>query len=378
MPDLRNRVTIMAVGVGRYADPFLPQLRGPENDIDLLRDLLIDNPATALYEETQFIELFNPTIQQLRDALNHYVSGRSAGGDILLFYYSGHGIPIGRNDFGFATTDTQIYPQASKALPLSLLRFSDLLNTISIANVTPIIIIDACYSGLAGQTLAGATIIIPPIDAVSNLRDSVHSISASNYALLCSCAADELSVDTSGGGIFSHYLANVANNGIAGTRRNPSHQSLGLKDLFPELQNQVLSYSGDFSPRLYLGPTLPDFPLVKNTRHSPTTERFAPYMMNILKTLWNDGDEQQLTPAEIRENCGLGAYGNHSKLSLPAWGLVENTPGTRPKRRRLTERGRKFLSGELKIPRILTKDADTMDYLPTDDVEYISVNNMDN
>ena len=50
MQDLRNRVTILAVGVSRYADPFLRQLQGPENDLEILRDLLVENPATALYE----------------------------------------------------------------------------------------------------------------------------------------------------------------------------------------------------------------------------------------------------------------------------------------------------------------------------------------
>lgn len=261
--DLIPRVTILAVGVESYEN--LAPLRGPSNDIDRLKNLLVKNPQTALFLPNQFIELYDPTAEQLREKINEYVLARQAKGDILLLYFSGHGTPLGPDDFGFCVTNTVVHPLEQTTLPLSVVKFSDLLQTISIAHVTPVIIIDACYSGMAGRNLD-----IPPVEAISIMQHKVHSLVASKYALLCSCSENQESVDTSSGGIFSHYLIEVASKGIRGSKHTPSKSLLGLRDIFNRLEERVLSYSsGNITPRLYLGPTLPDFPLIKNTQYKP-------------------------------------------------------------------------------------------------------------
>jgi hypothetical protein len=148
-----SHVTIIAVGVSQYDDPRFKNLRGPEQDVDCLRELLIENSSTALFQAHQFIDILNPDSAELRQFLCEYILGRSAENDILFLYFSGHGIPIGRDDFGFCTTDTIVHPLTELPLSLSVVKFSEILNSINIANVIPIIIIDACYSGIAGRKL---------------------------------------------------------------------------------------------------------------------------------------------------------------------------------------------------------------------------------
>ena len=150
-PTYVSRVTVLAVAVENYR--YLKRLNGPSIDIRKMKQLLVESEDTAIYELDQFIEIQNPAAEDLRSAINFYVINRPARGDILLFYFSGHGVPIGHNDFGFCTIDTYIHPEENSVLPLSVVKFSDILSSLSILGITPVIIVDACYSGIAGRTL---------------------------------------------------------------------------------------------------------------------------------------------------------------------------------------------------------------------------------
>ena len=124
MLDLISRVTILAIGVSEYQDDILSRLHGPQQDLDDLRDLLVEDPKTAIFQPAQFIELRNPTTRELQEAINNYVISRSAEGDILIFYFSGHGVSIGRDDFGFCTLDTIVHPITRVTLPLSIIKLA--------------------------------------------------------------------------------------------------------------------------------------------------------------------------------------------------------------------------------------------------------------
>ncbi len=128
MFDLIQRVTILAVAVSQYDDPTLKNLSGPENDLRQLKMLLVENQDTALYKPQQYLELVDPSSSELRKFISEYVVSRSADGDILVFYFSGHGVPIGRDDFGFCTKDTAIHTLTGVTLPLSVVKFSELLS----------------------------------------------------------------------------------------------------------------------------------------------------------------------------------------------------------------------------------------------------------
>lgn len=359
---LLSRVTILAVGVSQYDDPHFRNLRGPERDIERLHELLVENPSTALFKPHQFLDLVNPDSSKLRQFLSEYVMDRSADNDILLFYFSGHGVPIGRGDFGFCTTDTIIHPLTNLPLPLSVVKFSEFLSSINIANIVPIVMIDACYSGMVGRTAR-----ITPIEAIASINDQIHTVSASSYALLCSCADNQTTIETPEGGLFSFYLQQVSTEGLPSSVRNES--LLTLQDIFARLQERVHSYSGDTVPRLYLGPTLPEFPFVMNTQFSLRRFTLSPSYISIIKELWNGGDERELTPEEIRSLCGNGAYGNHNKLSFAPWDLVETVPNS--KRRRLTERGRLFVQNNLEVPKTVIQDPRTNQIIAAENTEHV-------
>jgi hypothetical protein len=353
----------MAVGVNKYRDSHLKGLKGPHRDLDNLRNLLVKNPKTAIYQPEQFIELRDPDSFELRMKINEYVMSRPAEGDIFLFYFSGHGVPIGRDDFGFCTTDTIVHTKSGITLPLSVVKFSEILSSLNPGNIIPVIIIDACYSGIAGKRLT-----IPPVEAISTIQNRVHTMSASSYCLLCSCSELDTSIDTTTGGVFSKYLVEILSKGFSSSEINSNE--LTLQDIFPKLNEMVLGYSGDTIPRLYLGSTLPRFPLTRNPKFKARKLTLTPLYIKLLEALWNNGNEQALSPEEISQQCGKGAYGNHNKLSLEPWQLVENVGNSR--NRRLTQRGKQFLANKLSVPKTIVQDPQTKRAIAAENSELVN------
>jgi hypothetical protein len=261
---------------------------------------------------------------------------------------------VGRNDFGFCTTDTIFHPGAEAVLPLTLFKFSDLLSSISIMDITPVIIVDACYSGRVGDAT------VSPYDAMTTMRDEINKVRATNYALLCSCSDIQSSLDSSVGGIFSNSLCEVIGKGLPSSK---SKLYIGLTQIYQGLTRKAGTKTAESTPRLYVGETLPDFPLAKNIQYCPQNYSFVGHLKSIIEVLWNDGDERELSRKEIDDICGKGAYGNHSKLSYKPWQLVEDNPINH--KRHLTERGRMYAQGKLTIPRDIQKDPITQQWVTT-------------
>jgi len=362
MANLTSRVTIIAVGINKYQDHRLQNLRGAHKDVERIKNIFTKHKKTAVYNSRQFIELRDPTSAEFKERINQYVLDRSADGDILILYFSGHGVALGRDDFGFCTQDTIIHPLTKTALPFSVVKFSEILQSLNTVSVIPIIIIDACYSGIAGKTLK-----IPPIEAISTIQNQTHTIAASSYALLCSCSELEPSVDTPDGGIFSNQLTNIIAEGLDKTELY--EPTLTLHDVFNKLGEKVLSNNIDTVPRMFLGSTLPKFPIALNAKYKIKRLSLSPFYVSILDALWNNGKERFLSPDEISA-LGKGAYGNHSKLTLEPWQLVEGIPNT--KKHRLTKRGKDFVQNKLRIPRVIVQNPKTNRWTPTDDGELVT------
>lgn len=367
MTDEIGRVTILAVGVWQYQ--YMRRLTGPERDLQNLRDIMIDDPDLAIFEPRQYRELSNPTSELLRQEINQYVIDRGADNDILLFYFSGHGAPIGGSDFAFCTTDTTYLIEEHTILPMTAVSFTEILRTLWIKKVIPIFIIDACFSGTAGGAL-----IAYIGQLVDELKGEIQRKYASTYALLCSAPSDEEVRDNPNGdgGFFSSALADLAREGIdPNNRRTPT---VTLTSIFPFLRRAAESSVISPTPMLFIGPTLPEFSIVKNVYFEALEYRLQPHLVAVLRALWNNGVPCELRPRDILSITGSnGAYGNHQKLSFAAWNLVESSGSCR----RLTERGIAFMRGELRVPRDVVKDIQRDIYVEKPGTEIIGIENFD-
>lgn len=375
MPSISlSQIKILAVGVEKYG--YMPQLHGPKTDVENIFYTFVQNPTSSLFSEDQFIKVIDPDSKQLRDVINSYVSEKVVSGDVLIFYFSGHGAALGRDDFGFCTVDSRSHEVAGATLPLSVLRFSDLAASLRMVHVTPIFVIDACYSGVIGRNIRKKKSRLPEnislstVDAISIVKNEIVSQSGEEYALLCSCSDAQYSFGNDKGGYFTQALIDILHEGYK--TKDPKKSNIYLEDIYANISNRVNSFSSGATAQLFIGKLLPQIPLVKNTGFSPKSYKFAPYMRKIVVALWNNGNEIELSHKEILDIVGPGAYANHSKLSYKGWGLLEDNPEN--KKRRLTERGRSFAIGELSIPDIVIYDSGTNDFVSSPNASLKSIN----
>lgn len=358
-----SRTTVMAIGVSKYR--YLMPLKGPAKDLRIVENLFLNQNEFGIYEPRQFTALLNPTVEKVRSTLTQYVRTRSARGDILILYFSGHGCIIGANNFGFCFADTVMSSfDEGGILPLSVINFRDIVQTLSAGDIHPVFIIDACFSAATAREFDSKV--------TSVMHDDLHNYSAGSYGLLCSSNSVTASVDTDDGGPFTHAVATIIAEGLSANKLR-YWPFITLRNISQPVQER-LTLAGSPLSKQYLGPDLPEVPIARNNAYKPLAESFSPYMRRILQHIWNNGSPKEAHHEELRNSVGPGAYGNHSKLSLPPWNLVED--GQRKRTRRLTEKGKKFMDGKAKIPDKIIKDPLLWEWVAAPDCKMISINDV--
>jgi hypothetical protein len=355
---LTERVDIVAVGINDY--DHLPKLSGPSNDVKRIKDLLIENPGTALFSDTQFQGVIDITAQEFRNILLDYAMNRAALNDILIMYFAGHGAPVGNYDFGLCFKDTRLHSDYSTAPSLSVVKFKDIVETLSLFHVDPVIVIDACYSGQTGTRIE---------TTINQMKRDIQAETGSNYALLCSSSKTEVSYESADGGLFSKTLVDIATEGMGHTATDRGKECVTLTELYPAIAQRLEQESFDIKPTLHIGGTLPNFGFVKNTQYNPVVYTFNLGFKRILNIFWNNGNHREYTTEELRLKGGTEQT-TYSKLSyLPAWGLIEK-PGRG--RGRLTQRGIEFIEGRIKIPYEIRKTSEQGRYVALEGTRQVS------
>jgi hypothetical protein len=358
-----SRTSVIAVGMSKYQ--YLSPLPGAAHDLKQITGLLLKGSASGIYDSKRLTALANPTVEKVRSTLTNYARTRSARGDFLVFYFSGHGCVLGTNGFGFCLADTTSSAfNDGGILPLSVLSFRDAAQTLAAADVHPIFIIDACFSAAAAQ---GFDAKLPAV-----MQDDLHTCAAGSYGLLCSSTMATATIDTDEGGGLTKAIGAMIGEGLAADKQR-YWPYLTLRGLSQSLQAKLTEARLPL-PKLYLGPDLPEIPIARNALYKPQTENFAPYMRSILEYIWNGGSPKEAHHEDLRNRVGPGAYGNHSKLSLPPWALVED--GVRKRTRRLTPKGVKFMQGKTKIPDRLIKDPVLWQWVAAPDCKMISIHDV--
>jgi len=343
-----SRLSILIIGCDQFDDETIDPLNGVQKDIDQIKELLCENKQAIFHDITPKV-LKNPTTEEIRQFLANYVYSRSAEEDILLLYYSGHGVIVNGNQFAFICKNSIRYTINEKIIPSTVITSNEILRTLETAKITPIMIIDACHSGLINPN---SSIFNTPT-VMESLRDTFHSIFASNFMLFCACAEDEVTPETSLGGYFSRYIVQISQTGDKEYKRKPI---LTISDIYKIITKQKQKEPLlKVEPRLFFGHGVSDFPLIRNKAFDPIYIQLNNYQIEILELLWNRGFPNTKYIADLDKELGKGAYANYSKLTYEPWQLIHK----KSKKVWLTERGISFMNNELKIPEKIYKDDTT-------------------
>jgi hypothetical protein len=127
-----------------YDDTYLTALAAPSNDSKLLGSVLAD-PRVGGFTVRR---LTNPTSWRAAQVVEEFFTGRQYD-DVLLLYFSGHGITSDSGDLFFATRNTRKAALRSTSLPAQFIR--DVMRTSHCQR--QMLLLDCCYGGAFARGL---------------------------------------------------------------------------------------------------------------------------------------------------------------------------------------------------------------------------------
>src|SRR4051794_27795469 len=95
--------TALLVGAHRYNDPRLRRLRAPSQDVEALANVLADEKIGRFDVHT----LVDRPMLETSLEIERFFAKRKVD-DLLILYFSCHGLKDDYGDFYFATVDTQL------------------------------------------------------------------------------------------------------------------------------------------------------------------------------------------------------------------------------------------------------------------------------
>src|ERR1022692_341204 len=139
---------IVIVGTPAYRDPQLPDVPAVANNIADLAAVLTD-PRVGRFESAYCVTA--PTVASIAEVGALIVEAAEQAEDLLLFYYSGHGLLGSRShELYLSLAGTQKENVAFTAVPFAAVRDACLDSRAK----SRVVILDSCYSGRAiGETL---------------------------------------------------------------------------------------------------------------------------------------------------------------------------------------------------------------------------------
>ncbi|MGH7513767.1 MAG: caspase, EACC1-associated type [Gemmatimonadales bacterium] len=202
-----SRRLALIIGNTQYDDPGLAQLRAPTVDVEGLAELLRDPLIGAFDEVTPLIDKDS---QVLHLATARFFAQKTPD-DLLLLYFSGHGVRDEDGRLYLAVKDTQRDLLHVTSLSAAFIS-SEMDRTRSRRQV---LILDCCYSGAFAEGSKGG--------GIGASVDTAHAFEGSGYGRVVLTATDATQYAWEGdkvkgefeGSVFTHHLAEGLRSGKA-------------------------------------------------------------------------------------------------------------------------------------------------------------------
>jgi hypothetical protein len=192
----------LIIANGDFDDPKLSRLRTPTRDAEALAEVLSD-PKIGDFDVTLLIDEVDGLVRRRIG----WLYDQRSGSDLVLLYYSGHGIRDAHGDLYLATRDTDMALASATALSASFVR--DEMD--KSGSQGKVVILDCCHSGAFAK---------------AGLGDSVgtkDAFAASGSGRVVLTASDKLGLAWEGGewlgegrsSVFTHFLVEGLRTGAA-------------------------------------------------------------------------------------------------------------------------------------------------------------------
>jgi formylglycine-generating enzyme required for sulfatase activity/uncharacterized caspase-like protein len=199
----------LLIGVSEYRAGFTP-IPSVVKDVDALYRVLVD-PERGDFLSENIICLKNPDRQKMEDAIHSLFHDRQKD-DLVLFYFSGHGIKDAKNKLYLGTCITQ-KDNSGSLVPTSAVDATTLHDRMeSSKSQRKVIILDSCYSGAIAQ---GMTVKDDGTVRLEDLGGKGRAILTSSTATQYSIGAEATEYGSTGLSIYTRYLVEGIETGAA-------------------------------------------------------------------------------------------------------------------------------------------------------------------
>ena len=254
-PSSKGNTYAIVIGISDYKDADIPKLSFSNRDAVVFADFLMSAPGGSVPKQNIKLLIDSAaTIGEVDKSLG-WLKYNCKEGDKVYFYFSGHGetenVTMFRNGYLICYNTPSV---AFVNMGLSIDRLNDIVTTLSTETKAKVIVItDACHSGtMAGNKFKGNFFTGEQL-----MRKKKNEIR------MASCKPDELSnekADWGGGrGVFSYYLVNALQGGLADNNKDQVVSVSELKNYMEssmandivlktegDVQTPVIKYDEDF------------------------------------------------------------------------------------------------------------------------------------
>jgi tetratricopeptide (TPR) repeat protein len=227
----------LLVGVSDYSSGLTP-LPGAVKDVEALQRVL-QHPQIGGFDDVK--TLINPEPLAMQEAIQTLFLENRTKDDLILFFFSGHGIKDQRGELYFATRITRKTPQGelvkATAVPASFVQ--DMMS--DSRSKREVVILDCCFSGAFGTGWTAKD---------DGSVDIQAQLGGEGRAILTSSNSTQYSFEQQGSdfSIYTHYLIEGIETGAADL---DSDGEILIEELHEYAKNKVQEAAPAMKPEIY-------------------------------------------------------------------------------------------------------------------------------
>ncbi|BAY40386.1 hypothetical protein NIES2111_47690 [Nostoc sp. NIES-2111] len=227
----------LLIGISEYEQGLTP-LPKAVNDVEAIRRVLV-NPEMGGFAEADVTVLKNPERQEMETAIFQLYTNCQKD-DLVLFYFSGHGVTVENGDFYFSTRITQkdknklILPTAVDATTVHKWMNQS-------KSKRQVVILDCCFSGAFAKGLTAKD------DGTINLQ---QYLGGEGRAILTASTSTQYAFESDGYdlSIYTHYLVEGIEKGAAD---QDDDGLIAVDELHSYAKSKVQEASPAMTPEFY-------------------------------------------------------------------------------------------------------------------------------
>ncbi|NER80561.1 MAG: Clp protease [Leptolyngbya sp. SIO1D8] len=225
----------LLIGVSDYGEG-LTNLPGTQSDIQAMQQIL-QNPQVGGFDQVETLP--NPNRTQMERAIEQLFSENRSRDDLILLYFSGHGVRDDNGTLYFANCITEKNSQGRILTSTAVSSVALQGYMTQSRSKRQVLILDCCFSGAFAQDMKAKA------DAAIDVKTQ---LGGEGRAVLTSSTATQVSYEKEGASLYTRYLVQGLETGVAD--RNDDGQ-VTVDELHEYAREKVQEAAPTMQPEIY-------------------------------------------------------------------------------------------------------------------------------